>query len=55
MLDRISKKQFEEVSSVRNTIYDILDYFENHIFYDMNLKQYVTFENRNNKLQIKPM
>lgn len=52
MLDYISKKQFESNPSVQNTIYDILDFFENHIFYDIAQNQYVALKSSGNSLYI---
>lgn len=53
MLDYISKKQFKAESSVQNAIYRILDFFENHIFYDIAQNQYVTFKGSGSDLSIK--
>lgn len=55
MLDYISKKQFDESSNVRNTIYEILDHYENHVLYDIELNKYVWFDNVENALRIIPI
>lgn len=55
MLDYISKKQFENNKSVRDTIEHILDFFENHIFYDIAQNQYVTFQSSGDRLYVEPI
>ena len=53
MLNYIKKTQFEKNSQVRNTIFEILDYFDNHILYDISTNKYVDFYCINNKLELK--
>lgn len=55
MFNRISKKEFEKNSEVRNAIRDILYYYENHLFYDIELQQYVQFQYSNNILKVLPI
>lgn len=52
MLDYISKKQFESDSTVRQTIFDILDFFDEHIFYDIVQNTYVALSYSNNTLSV---
>ncbi len=55
MLNKISKKEFYNDISVKHAINNILDYFENHVFYDIEIKKYVRFSYSNNLLVIIPV
>lgn len=50
MLDMISKKQFESNSLVQNALKKIFNYFEDHIFYEIDCNAYVKFDYFNGKL-----
>lgn len=50
MLSYISKKKFETNTSVRSIIFEILDYFENHILFDIAQNNYVNIEITKNRL-----
>lgn len=55
MLDKISKKEFDKDKTVREAIYNILDYFENKVFYDIELNRYVEFGYANRALVVTPI
>lgn len=55
MLDKISKKEFDNDKTVREAIYNILDYFENKVFYDIELNRYVEFGYANRALVVTPI
>lgn len=55
MLHYISKKQFEDNQLVRSIIYNILEYYENKIFYDIETNQYVKLDFLNNSLVLLPL
>ena len=55
MLNRISKKEFEKNADVKSAVNDILDYFENHVFYDIGIQKYVCFNYSNNSLVVIPV
>lgn len=55
MLDKISKHEFEADSAVKRAIDDILSYFENRVFYDLEIKRYVKFNYSNNSLVVIPV
>lgn len=55
MLDKISKGVFESDHKVRQAINDILLYFENRVFYDIEIKKYVQFNYSNNSLVVIPV
>lgn len=55
MLNKISKKEFENEQNVRQTINDILLYFENCVFYDIEIKKYVRFNYSNSSLVVIPI
>lgn len=54
MLDKIAKNIFEEDENVRNAVYEVMDFFEGKIFYDIELKKYVKFDYRNEGLVVLP-
>lgn len=55
MLDRISKKEFENDPQVRQAINDILAYYENRVFYDIEVGRYVRFNYSANSLVVIPL
>ena len=55
MLDKISKREFESDHKVRQAINDILSYYENRVFYDIEIKKYVRFNYSNNSLVVIPV
>lgn len=55
MLNKISKREFETDTKVRKAISDILTYYENRVFYDIELKKYVRFSYANNSLMVIPV
>lgn len=55
MLDKISKNEFEKDQNVKDAIYSILDYFENKVFYDIELHRYVEFGYANGSLVVTPI
>lgn len=55
MLDRISKREYESNPQVRQAITDILTYFENHVFYDIEIRKYVRFNYSNHSLIVIPV
>ncbi len=55
MLSYISKSSFKNNTLVQNLIYNVIDYFEDHILYDISQNQYVALDNQNNKLIVKPL
>ena len=55
MLDKISKKEFENDLYVRQAVNDILSYYENKVFYDIEIKRYVRFNYSNNSLIVIPV
>lgn len=55
MLDKISKKEYINDPNVSNTVSEILSYFENHVFYDIDLQRYVSFNYSNNSLVVIPV
>lgn len=55
MLDKISKKEFEQDAEVQEAIYNILSYFENKTFYDIELNKYVEFGYANGSLVVSPI
>ena len=55
MLDYISKRQYLDNSDVRDAVSDILSFYENHVFYDVELNSYVRFNYANNSLVVQPM
>ena len=55
MLDKISKHEFETDPSVKRTIDDILLFFENRVFYDIDINRYVKFNYANNSLVVIPV
>ena len=55
MLDSISKKQYLDNVEVRSAVSDILAFFEDHVFYDVDLNSYVRFFYANNSLIVQPI
>ena len=55
MLDKISKREFERDHKVRQAINDILSYYENRVFYDIEIKKYVRFNYSNSSLVVIPV
>lgn len=55
MLNKISKKAFANDPAVKKTTNDILSYFENRIFYDIEIQKYVCFDYSNNSLKVVPI
>jgi len=55
MLDKISKREFENEQQVRQVINDILTYYENRVFYDIEIKKYVKFNYSNRSLVVIPV
>ena len=55
MLKHIKKSQFKKDFQLQKVISNILDHFDNHIFYDLETGQYVTLTITNNKLCIQPI
>ena len=55
MLNKISKKKFDSDIDVKRTVNDILNYFENHVFYDIEAQKYVRFNYSGNSLVIIPV
>lgn len=55
MLNYVKKTQFERNTQVRNTIFEILDHFDNHILYDISTNKYVEFDCINNNLRLKSL
>ncbi len=57
MLDKISKKEFckPRNAEVREVIYRVIDYFEGHIFYDIELESYVELVYENNRLKVREL
>lgn len=55
MLDMISKNNFVDIQEVRTTINDVLAFFEYHVFYDIALESYVTFDFVDGKLVVIPL
>lgn len=55
MLDYISKKQYLHNTDVRKAVSDILSFFENHVFYDIELNSYIRFNYANNSLIVQPI
>jgi len=55
MLDKISKREYESNQQVRQAITDILTYYENRVFYDIEIKKYVRFNYSNNSLVVIPV
>ena len=52
MLNMISKNQFLSNKSVREAIEEVMNYFEGHVFYDIDLKNYVSFDYLDGKLRV---
>ena len=55
MLNKISKRKFEKDLKVRQAINDILAYYENRVFYDIEIKKYVRFNYSNSSLVVIPV
>lgn len=55
MLNYISKRQFLDNPKVKDAVDDILNYFDNHVFYDVALKEYIKFNYANNRLIVQPV
>lgn len=55
MLDKISKREFDNDLKVRQAINDILSYYENRVFYDIEIKKYVRFIYSNSSLVVIPV
>lgn len=55
MLDYISKRQYLDNSAVRNAVSDILSYYEDHVFFDVELNSYVKLNYVNKSLVVQPM
>jgi hypothetical protein len=55
MLDRISKREYESNPQVRQAITDILTYYENRVFFDIEIRKYVRFNYSNNSLVVIPV
>lgn len=55
MLNKISKREFENDQRVRQAINDILSYYENRVFYDIEIKKYVRFNYSNSSLVVIPV
>ena len=55
MLNKISKKEFERDHKVQQAINDILAYYENRVFYDIEIKKYVRFNYSNSSLVVIPV
>lgn len=55
MLDKISKSEYENNQQVRRAITDILAYYENRVFYDIEIKKYVRFNYSNSSLVVIPV
>ena len=55
MLDKISKREFENDQQVRQAVNDILAYYENRVFYDIEIKKYVRFNYANDSLAVIPV
>lgn len=55
MLDKISKNEFIVDGTVKETINEILDFFENRVFYDIEMSRYVRFNYSNNALVVIPI
>ena len=55
MLNKISKKEFIQDVNVRKAINDILSYYENRVFFDLELKRYIRFNYANNSLVVIPV
>lgn len=55
MLNKISKREFENDHKVRQAINDILSCYENRVFYDIEIKKYVRFNYSNSSLVVIPM
>lgn len=55
MLDYISKRQFLDNPDVKEAVDDILEYFENRVFYDVELNHYIKFNYANNQLVVQPI
>lgn len=55
MLNKISKREFESDPQVRLAIGEILTYYENRVFYDIEIKKYVRFNYANNSLVVIPL
>ncbi len=52
MLDYISKNQYVTDPNVQSTVSEILNHFENHIFYDIATNAYVKFDTSGNDLKL---
>lgn len=55
MLNNISKRKFYNDMEVKRAVNDILNYFENHVFYDIEVHKYVRFNYSDNSLVIIPV
>lgn len=55
MLDYISKKQFVDTPAVKEAVNDILKYYENRVFYDVEMKQFIKFNYANKQLVVQPI
>ena len=55
MLDRISKREYESNPQVRQAITDIMTYYENRVFFDIEIRKYVRFNYSNNSLVVIPV
>lgn len=55
MLDYISKRKFLDNPKVKDAVDEILKYFENRVFYDVALNEYIKFNYANNQLIIQPV
>lgn len=55
MLDHISKKQYIDNPHVKDAVNYILSFFENRVFYDIELNSYIKFNYANNALIVQPI
>lgn len=55
MLNKISKKEYEKDAKVRSAIQKILDFYEQHVFYDVALNRFVQFRYSNHALAVVPL
>lgn len=52
MQPKITKNEFKSSADVKNAIYRVIDRFENHILFDIESNQYVTFSYDSGKLML---
>lgn len=50
MFDCISKTEFKKNKKVQEAIYDVIEHFDNQVFYDLESKKFVEFSYNNNVL-----